>query len=52
MDEREDPDADRTVLREMSRTYIGEESFGGPPGDHVVAIVLVHITAFDAATAA
>jgi PPOX class probable F420-dependent enzyme len=50
--EREDPDPDRALPRELSRKYLGDESFGGVPGDHVVVVIVpTHTTTFDASAA-
>jgi PPOX class probable F420-dependent enzyme len=47
--EREDPDPDRAFVRELSRKYLGDESFGGVAGDHVVVVIRPeHVTTFDA----
>ncbi len=48
--EREVPDLDRAFVRQLAVKYIGDESFGGVEGDHVVVhIVPEHTTSFDAA---
>ena len=48
--ESEVPDPDRSFVRQLSRKYLGDESFGGVEGDHVVVrIVPEHTTSFDAA---
>lgn len=47
--ERETPDPDREFVRQLSIKYLGNESFGGVDGDHVVVqIVPEHATTFDA----
>ena len=47
--ESEVPDEDRAFVRQLSRKYLGDESFGGVEGDHVVVrIVPEHATSFDA----
>lgn len=47
--ESEIPDPDRAFVRQLSRKYLGDESFGGVEGDHVVVRIMPeHTTSFDA----
>lgn len=51
--EREEPDPHNDLDRQLSRKYLGDESFTGAPGDHVTLVIEpLHVTSFDAATAA
>lgn len=43
------PDPDRAFVRQLSRKYLGDESFGGVEGTHVIVrITPEHATSFDA----
>lgn len=47
--ERKEPDPDRAFVRQLSLKYLGDESFGGVEGAHVVVrITPKHATSFDA----
>ena len=50
--EREEPDPDKAMPRELSLRYLGDESFAGVPGDHVIVVIAPeHVTTFDAGPA-
>lgn len=47
--EREMPDPDRAFVRQLSMKYLGDESFGGVEGEHVVLhLAPERTTSFDA----
>ena len=50
--EREEPDPHNDLDRQLSHTYLGDESFTGAPGDHVTLVIEpLHVTSFGASAA-